>query len=376
MTTPPSCDDPDRRVPRAYVDRPGPGAPTQFGLFSAAQIIEGVPRHELNGIEFEPVCNTEVWEWPVFCGSYGLDSSNPEEIGRPDPRCNPAPIEGRWTAEDGYESPDYNGDGDFVPPYALKRLDVTKGHSAADPFAVYAADQCFTGNHDSALALGNLRERFRVGEQEAVERVLYNGFLPDPERPDWTDPEYPDPALPHLRPALRWDPVVLGGGQPLPVTHAIGLLEHWLQATTGSRGIIHAPAYMATALGGNDVVTSSGPRATTRLGHLYVFGTGYSGRQPLFSNGSQAPADGKPTAWLYATRPITIRRSAVIEPADWMTGAVNTRNNTGSLVIERMYVTSWPCSAAAVRTDYPLYDLAPLALEAPAPPAARTREDS
>lgn len=374
MTTPnyPSCDDPRTRVPRAYVDKPDPGQPVLHGLFSAATVRENVSRHELNGIEYEPVCHTEVWEWPHFCASYGLGGDNPDDVGRPDPRCNPAPIAGRWKTRDedpttgGFENPNFRGEGDHPPPYALKRLDNTKGWTPADPFTVYAGEQCFTGNHDNTIAVRNLRERFRLGEQEAVERVVYNGFLPDPERPDWAGGDYADPAKPFLTPSLRWDPVILNNAQPTPLVHAVGMLEHWLQATSGARGVIHAPAYMASALGGGDIVTSSGPRAVSRLGHMFVFGTGYSGRKPLLSTGDPVPNDGDPNAWLYATRPVTVRRSTLIEPADWESGAVNLRTNHGSMVIERIYTVDWPCAHAAIRTDYPLYDLA----EGIAPPAS------
>ena len=402
-TGPYKCDAPETRVPRMYVGRPGPGPSIQFGLFSAARIMENVERHALNGIEHEPVCNTEVYEWPHFCASYGLYGATDAErleVGRPDPRCNPYPLPERW-ADDGYENPRFDGgphsywtrdadgnplevvnDTKFSPPYALKRVDPTKGLTWADPFTVYAGESCFLGNHDNDTAVRNLRERFDLGEQEAVERVIYNGFLPDPTRLDWSNNAatggYPDPALPHLRPALRWDPVVLNGGQRTPLWQAIGLLEHWLQAGSGARGLIHAPAYMATTIGGGQLMTTSGPRALTRLGHTYVFGTGYSGRKPLFSNGATLPNSHKPDtdpegyaeAWLYATRPITVRRSAVIEPADWNTGAMNQRNNTGSMVIERVYVVDWPCRVAAIRTDFPLYGLDELEPrpEAPAPP--------
>lgn len=430
-TGPYSCDDPETRVPRMYVDRPGPGPTIQYGLFASARILENISRHELNGIEHEPVCNTEVYEWPEFCASYGLYAPSDADrlkIGRPDPKCYPFPFPEYWKdppedeaqrdGTEGYENPRFNGDGtvtyyewehdengdpvrivekppvDFDPPYALKRVDPTKGLTWADPFAVYAGESCFLGNHENEVAVRNLRERFDLGEQESVERVIYNGFLPDPTRLDWsnnqvkdeTHPDadpYPDPALPHLRPALRWDPVVLNGGQRTPLWQAIGLLEHWLQADSGARGLIHAPAYMASTIGGGQLMTTSGPRAMTRLGHTYVFGTGYSGRKPLFSDGRPAQDDANPPAgdpenyaeaWLYATRPITIRRSALIEPADWTNGAVNLRNNTGSMLVERVYVVDWPCSHAAIRTDFPLYRLDEFTTTEPAPVQARPIE--
>lgn len=395
-TGPYTCDAPETRVPRMYVERPGPGPSIQFGLFSAARIMENVERHALNGIEHEPVCNTEVYEWPHFCASYGLYGATDAErleVGRPDPRCNPYPLPERW-ADDGYENPRFDGgphsywtrdadgnplevvnDTKFSPPYALKRVDPTKGLTWADPFTVYAGESCFTGNHDNDTAVRNLRERFDLGEQEAVERVIYSGFLPDPESLDWANRSYPDPVKPHLRPALRWDPQILNGGNRTPLPQAIGLLEHWMQADSGARGVIHAPAYMATTLTGKDILSASGPRSLTRLGHTFVFGTGYSGRKPKYTDGTLIPDRDKrfeqgatpapapeqmyDEAWLYITRPITVRRSAVIEPADWNTGAVNQRTNHGSMVIERIYVVDWPCSVAAIRTDFPLYGLEP-----------------
>lgn len=325
-----------RGIPPAPVDAPNPGPETPFGLFSAAKIIESPPRHELNGVEYEPVCNVHVDEWPLDCTAYR--DVDPDKDAARDPEPMPHP-----------KGPDEGPE----RPYGRKIFRHGKSVSSAAPFAVYAGEPCFLGNHDEKQALADLRERFKLGEQAAVERVVYDGLM-------------------GVMPAIRYRPWVLNTGLenpegPVPLMDGIGILEHWLTRDSGSTGVIHAPRYMAPVLGGNEAPgeTNGGPRAMTPLGSAYAFGTGYSGAAPF---GDDGPIEEFPDkVWLYATRSVTVRRSSVIEPADYKTGAVSLPRNESSLLIERVYVVDWPCEVAAIQIDFPRYEISARSVDDPPP---------
>lgn len=266
-----------------------------YGLLSSANLGEGITPHELNGVEYESVCSTDVREWPAPCAVAAG--------GRPE----------------GYDRKE-----------TAPTSDVTTG----DPFALYAAESCLLGN-TAPTGMDQLRQRFRRGEPAAVEWHFFHGTLGN-------------------RPALAPDALVLTD-TALPLRQAIGLLEHWLACATGSTGMIHLPRWVGETVASDSILTPSGPVATTRLGSTLVFGTGYPGTAP------EAASDTTNT-WLYATTPVTIRRSGLIEPADWETGSADLATNQGIRLVERMYVIDVPCHhVAAVRTDLPLLSPVPTA---------------
>lgn len=308
-----------RAIPPATVSAPQPGGPQQFGLFSVARMRNNPPREELNGVEYEPVCNTRVDEWPMNCRDYR--DSQPE-FDKPRRVAEPKP-----PGKD--EGPEQ--------PYGRKLFSHSKGLTNATPFTVYAGEDCFLGNHNQRQALDDLRERFTLGEEETVERVIYDGLM-------------------GVNPALRYKPEILttGGvndGNLLTPIDAIGLLEHWLAHTSGAQGVIHAPRFMGA-------VFPFGPKGKaikSPMGHDIVHGTGYSGAPPF--DDEQVSDEAPDKTWLYATRPVTVRRSDIIQPADYSEGAFSKRHNSASLLMERVYVVDWPCEVAAIQCDYPRWTL-------------------
>lgn len=320
-------------IPPAPVDAPEPGGDNQYGLFSVARIQDSPPRHELNGVEYEPVCNTQTDEWPLNCTPYRGSENGPgvHNFGARDLDPMPYPKgrdEGpRWT-------------------YGRKLFSHSKGVTRALPFGVYAGEDCFLGNHDEQQALADLRERFTLGEERTVERVIYDGLM-------------------GVVPALRYRPRILTAepnpeDKPIPLVDGIGLLEHWLACDTGALGVIHVPRFMAAALAGGHELRNRGPRAITTMGHSYVFGAGYTGDAPFDDEG---PAEEHPDkVWLYASRPVTVRRSKLLQPADYEHGGFSKARNEASLLMERIYVVDWPCEVAAVQVDFPRYRLDGLSL--------------
>lgn len=274
-------------IPRMAVPAPPVAQPHRFGLFTASVILENADPHELTGIEYEAVCAPRADPYPAAC--------------RP---------------------------GDTFP----------RGKSAypstavfnATPFAVYSADECVLGR-DPDTARGQLRERFLLGEEAAVEKILFSGVLGN-------------------LPNLTINPFVIPATNPPDMPDAIGLLEQWLAVNYGGIGILHAPLTAAPRVQTLYELGVNGPRAGTVLGSAWAFGSGFPGSPPPFDhNGQPVADDGK--LWLYVTPPVTIRRSALIEPADWSTGAFDTSQNVGMLISERLYVADWPCGAACVKTN-------------------------
>jgi hypothetical protein len=201
----------------------------------------------------------------------------------------------------------------------------TIGTTEASPFAVYAADECVLGR-DQDEAKQQLRQRFLAGEQAAVERIVWNGVLGN-----W--------------PTFAAAEVLSGGTAGVDLIDGIGLLEQWLAETWGGVGVIHGPRTIAPRAAQSLAVTINGPRALTIFGSVFAFGTGYPGTPP----DTGGTDDG--SLWIYATPPITIRRSPLIEPADWTTNAFDRSTNRGMLIDERLYVVDWPCGVAAVQIN-------------------------
>jgi hypothetical protein len=332
-------------IPPAPVDAPPPGVPSQYGLFSAARIIEDPPDHELNGVEYEPVCNVRVDEWPMNCTPYRGADARP---GRDEPKPD---VHVRDCARDLDPMP-YPKGRDEGPawPYGRKLFSHSTGVTTALPFGVYAGEDCFLGNSDQEQALADLRERFTLGEQTTVERVIYDGLL-------------------GVVPALRYKPQILTAeGRPkdqelVSPVEGVGLLEHWLACSSGATGVIHVPRFMAAMFGNAQTLHTKGQRALSTLEHTYVFGAGYSGAGPY---GDTKAAPEKPDkVWLYASRPVTIRRSPLIQPADYQRGAFSKARNEASLLYERVYVVDWACEVAAIQVDYPRFRLDTRPVEEP-----------
>lgn len=267
---------------------PSPDAQTppdpRFGLLSVSALIEQMPDHAHNGVMYETVCDPKVRLYEV-------------DTGCPDPAPEPAQKQGDRSAS------------------------VTK----ADPFAVYAVEQCLDGRTSQQMQTA-LRRRLLRGERHVVEAAVYHGLAG---------------ASPYLR---HEDTTVINNGAPLPLAAAVGALEQRL-ALAGRTATIHAPRWMAAAMDAEGLLHRQGPHLRTILGTPIAFGSAYTGHPPQGTEDEQA--------WLYATGPVTVRRSEVIEPARLDQGAFNIRTNTPFVLVERVYVVDWPCGTAAVPTTLP-----------------------
>jgi hypothetical protein len=198
---------------------------------------------------------------------------------------------------------------------------------------------------DEDTARQQLRQRFLAGEQAAVERIVFSGSMGN---------------YPNLRFAT---PLTEPGSTGLDLLDAIGLLEQWLAVAYGGVGVIHVPKPTGNLLQRLYQVGISGPRAGTVHGSGWVFGAGYPGTVPVDKAGD--PIEPEPTddlkLWLYATPPVTIRRSPVLDLGGYHGGTFDRHTNQALMVEERIYVADWPCGSAAVKVNTPR----PLTIPAP-----------
>lgn len=139
---------------------------------------------------------------------------------------------------------------------------------------------------------------------------------------------------------------VLNGGAAANTRHAMGSLEECI-AAKGIRGMIHAPAAVASDLVQSGGASKEGTRLVTPLGSALVPGSGYPGTGP---NGEVPSAN---QYWVYATEMVRFwRETSVRVVPDNAAQAVRRSDNTLELVAERVYALEWAqCVHSAILVD-------------------------
>lgn len=186
------------------------------------------------------------------------------------------------------------------------------------PFAVYAFETCPLVAYTERELEARVRESFQRGEQHAVEQALWGGrgdYLGFTQIPDVFD---------------------LAPGQTVSADDAVSLAEYWIGLQDGT-GVLHINAGAAAEFTSNEVASREGPVYRSPLGHNYVFGGGYARTGP---NGTEA---GPGAAWMFITRPITLRRSRIR-----VNSGLRPQSNEHDSRAERVYVATIPCHVAAV----------------------------
>lgn len=203
----------------------------------------------------------------------------------------------------------------------------------ATPLVVYGAEQCLMGLTAREI-VDRARQRLALTEQTTVERAFWTG-------------EYGNgPAL------ATSDPVILEPsdvGTAVDIVTAVSRLEEWL-GQFGAVGFLHASRGVSAVAASHGLHRSpSSSRLETHLGNVWVFGGGYGHSGPTGQPVLEPYAD---TAWIYATRQVTVRRTEVIVPGDIESGtALNWAQNNAFVVAERVYVVDFPCQSAAILVD-------------------------
>ncbi|MFG3602604.1 hypothetical protein [Micromonospora chersina] len=140
------------------------------------------------------------------------------------------------------------------------------------------------------------------------------------------------------------DTEVLAAGAAVPLEEAVGRLEAHIADRAGVLGAVWAPRWTAGWFAEKGQARIEGPRLVAPLGDPIVFAQ-TTGVGP----GGVAPAAGE--AWLYATGPVMVRRSAVYLPK--LAEALDRKDNEVFAVAERFYTVGWSCTVAAVKVKLP-----------------------
>jgi hypothetical protein len=194
------------------------------------------------------------------------------------------------------------------------------------PFIVYSAIQCDTVglvNWGQERVQRFLYDQLIAGEQAAVENIFSQGLVAQ-------------------FPSLQSGAVSLGAAQG-PV-QAVSMLEDWLYARFGPRGVIHAPMEAAAYIKGAHLIEADGNVNAggvwrTAVGTAVSFGN-YAGLGPT----------GQAGTWIYVTGPVAIWRTPdnelFVPP---MGQVINRTTNVLTIVMEREYVITYDCFSAAVQ---------------------------
>lgn len=193
------------------------------------------------------------------------------------------------------------------------------------PFVVYSAIQCDTVglvNWGQDTVQRYLYQQLVAGEQATVERIFSQGLVAQ-------------------FPSLQSGSVSLGAAQG-PV-QAVSMLEDWLYARFGSRGVIHAPMEAAAYFKGAHLIQSDGNVNAGGVWRTDV-GTAVS-----FGNYAGVGPTGQAGTWIYVTGPVAIWRTPddelFVPP---MGQVINRTTNVLTIVMEREYVVTYDCFSAAV----------------------------
>lgn len=208
---------------------------------------------------------------------------------------------------------------------AEKTLTNTSTLITGAPFIVYSAIKCSPVGNSAERTNGYLIDQLRAGEQAVVENLFSTGAN-------------------QINLGLQNAATVNLGTAP-NVVNATSALEAWLYARYGLPGTIHAPA-AAAAFFTNGHIVSQDNRGIWRtdMGTAVSFGN-YAGTGPT----GQAIVAG--TAWLYITGQVAIWRTPdselFVTPYDQV---LDRTHNVGTWVMEREYVVTYDCFAAAILT--------------------------
>jgi hypothetical protein len=185
------------------------------------------------------------------------------------------------------------------------------------PFGVDVADSCSTMGMGTAEVAGRARRRMDLVESAAIARELWTGDLAAlPAGGSPTDPNVynPHPSFQRSVAAVGARNLTPAAGPVSPNVGAAILEDALAGLLDGPTGMIHCTRGILGLLGFG--VRREGNLHLTRSDTRVVADAGYPGTGPA---GTVAAGE----SWMYATAPVSVRRSAVTA-ADGVERAVNT----------------------------------------------------
>lgn len=273
-------------APARNITGPAFTGPYRYGLFSTAP-IESLALHEDGGLEWEVVACDPVTGHAATCATHQASPTT-------------------------------------------KSFTRHSGLTEAAPFTVYGTYICSpigrSEEEANAFALSHLTRH----EQAAVEKTVADGTLGN-------TPTLQEAATLNLTPASSNQ----NDGTAVSIRRALGILEAHLAFTYGGPGVIHMPREVFPVLP-EGLYETIGDQAVTSLGNVIS-----AGNYPNEAPDGTAAASGE--AWIYATPPVLIRRSATPHMVTSLQTLDRDQNDLYALA-ERTYVVGWDdCPIAAVK---------------------------
>lgn len=351
-----------------------PRTPAQFGLFSVLTFRQPGDVHWQNGIGWQspsctalsgigdPSCATEAATYPDWAAAtaYAVGERAQLDAVGEDP---PVVLEVTVAGTSGATAPAAPGlgntvvDGDPGDPAAVppvpstavtwtqvaaeqvpvptpgipKNLDDSPTDtSEASPFTVYAPFECSPVGNTPASAQDYATGKLQAGEENAVERAFWTGYLGNS----------PSLGVPSTLGSATAETIATG----LTPAEALAALEQYAAENyNGSQGVIHLTRAAALIMAAASLIVRSGNSLSTALGTPVVAGTGYAGTGP----DGAAPADGQ--AWAYVTPQLFGYRSEIFTSTNRAGDLLDRATNDLYAIAERTYLLAFdPCGVGAV----------------------------
>lgn len=207
----------------------------------------------------------------------------------------------------------------------------------AEPFVVVGSYKCPPVGRQADEAFEIARQRLLKWEEFMVEFAFSSGSLSSLGTPL-------TPSLPYGNPDCGLIPIDLNEDGAVGPIAAIALLEEALGATSGC-GIIHVPSRLAPFLDYYRLLEKDGDGLYTPEGYPVSLGRGYAS----FGPGGTPPVDGE--KWIYATGPILMAKSNMIQVPENIAEGVNRSINDVEVRAERFYALGFSCALFAVRVN-------------------------
>jgi hypothetical protein len=241
--------------------------------------------------------------------------------------------------EDFLCSPGVVGFIDVCPPASgfTKPSDRTTQFCRSDPFVLVGSYKCPPVGRPADEAYEIARQRLLKWEERQLEEILWTGVIDNGSG-------FVNPSFAFGNDECDIVPEDLNPAGAVDIVRAVSLIEEALGNTSGC-GIIHAPGGLAAYLKFNFLVEKDNGTYYSPQGYPIVIGNGYPGSGP-----GNTPANSG-ELWLFATGPMVLAKSNMLQVPDNIAEGVNRMVNDIEIRAERFYSVGFSCALFAVRVE-------------------------
>lgn len=264
----------------------------------------------------------------------------------PTPGLDPHWMSSGFEIEELLCGPSVTGFTDECPPASpfVKPLTRSTEFCHVDPFVLIGSYKCPPVGRPANEAFEIARQRLLKWEGHQLEKTLWTGAVAN-------GTGFINPSFAFGNPECDVLPVDVHAGGAVDPVAAISLLESALGDSSGC-GLIHVPFGLGAYLKNFRLLEKDGNAYYTPTGYRVVLGHGYPGSGP--ANAAAAANE----SWIFATGPITMASSDMMQVPDNLVEGFNRMVNDVEIRAERFYALGFSCALFAVRVS--LCDLCPV----------------